>query len=250
MLTDAQLDRYARHIVLKEIGGEGQAKLLAARVLVIGAGGLGAPLLMYLAAAGVGALGIVDDDAVALDNLQRQIIHDTASIGRPKTDSAAASIARINPDVAVVKHPMRLDAGNAADLIGGYDLVADGCDNFATRLAVADACLALRKTLVSGAVGAFDGQLATFKGHLADLPCYRCWVPEAPPGEEESCSERGVIGALTGAVGAMQALEAIKEITGAGTSLAGRILLYDALSARIRTIRLPKDPACPACAAR
>jgi molybdopterin-synthase adenylyltransferase len=246
-MTDAQLERYARHIVLHDIGGVGQHKLLAARVLVIGAGGLGAPCLQYLAAAGVGTLGIVDDDVVDLSNLQRQTIHRTTDIGRLKTQSAADAIAAINPDVKVVPHPLRLTADNAAGLISAYDVVADGSDSFSTRFAVSDACVALGKTLVSAAVGKFEGQLATFRGHEKDLPCYRCFVREAPGGLERSCAESGILGALTGVMGSLQALEVIREITGFGDTMAGRLLIYDAMSARTRTLKLPKDPDCPAC---
>jgi adenylyltransferase/sulfurtransferase len=250
-LTDAQLERYARHIVLKEIGGPGQQKLLKARVLVIGAGGLGAPCLMYLAAAGVGTLGIVDADTVSLSNLQRQIIHDTGNVGRLKVESAAASLARINPDTRVVTHAEQLTARNALDLVSGYDIVADGCDNFPTRFLVNDACHFARVPLVSGAVGPFEGQVATFKSYDRDedgkaLANYRDLVGEAPPpGSVPACEEVGVLGALTGVIGSMMALEVIKEITGAGTSLAGRLLIYDALEARMRTIRLKRDPANP-----
>lgn len=250
-LTDAQLERYARHIVLKEIGGQGQQKLLNARVLVIGAGGLGAPCLMYLAAAGVGTIGVVDHDRVSLSNLQRQIIHDTARVGEAKVESARAALARINPDVTVVTHGERLTAANALDIISRYDIVADGCDNFPTRFLVNDACHLAGVTLVSAAVGPFEGQLATFKSHLADAegkpyPNYRDLVGEAPPqGAIASCEEVGVLGALTGVMGSMMALEVIKEITGAGASLAGRLLIYDALETRVRTIRLRSDPANP-----
>lgn len=250
-LSDAQLERYARHIVLKEIGGPGQQKLLGARVLVIGAGGLGAPCLMYLAAAGVGTIGIVDNDRVSLSNLQRQIIHDTASIGRLKVESAAESIGRINPDIRVVAHAERLTAANALEIVSGYDIVADGCDNFPTRFLVNDACYFARVPLVSGAVGPFEGQIATFKSHERGedglpLANYRDLVPEAPPpGSIPACEEAGVLGALTGVIGSMMALEVIKEITGAGESLAGRLLIYDALETRVRTIRLKRDPANP-----
>jgi adenylyltransferase/sulfurtransferase len=250
-LTDAQLERYARHIVLKEIGGPGQQKLLNARVLVIGAGGLGAPCLMYLAAAGAGTLGVIDNDTVSLSNLQRQIIHDTASLGRPKVESAAERLRRINPDVRVIMHEERLNAANALDIVSGYDIVADGCDNFATRFLVNDACHFAGRPLVSAAVGQFEGQLATFKSHERDaegrpLPNYRDLVPEAPPaGSVPACEEAGVLGALTGVMGSLQALEVIKEITGAGTSLAGRLLIYDALETRFRTIRLRWDPKNP-----
>jgi molybdopterin-synthase adenylyltransferase len=249
-LTDAQLERYARHIVLHDIGGAGQQKLLAAKVLVIGAGGLGAPCLQYLAAAGVGMLGIVDDDVVDLSNLQRQVIHRTADIGRAKTESAADAIAQINPDITVVQHTERLTPDNAAALVAGYDIVADGSDSFATRFAVNAACVALGKTLVSAAVGKFEGQLATFKGHDPQLPCYRCFVRDAPGGAERSCAEAGIIGALTGVMGSLQALEVVREIVGFGDSMAGRLMIYDAMTARIRTLTLPKDPACPACGAR
>ena len=250
-LTDAQLERYARHIVLKEIGGPGQKKLLKSRVLVIGAGGLGAPCLIYLAAAGVGTIGVIDADTVSLSNLQRQIIHDTDNIGMLKVESAAKSLARINPDVHVIAHRERLTAENAEVIIRDYDIVADGCDNFETRFIVNDACHNVRRTLVSGAVGPFEGQLATFKSFELDdngvpYPNYRDLVPEAPPaGMLPACEEAGVLGALTGVIGSMMALEVIKEITGAGTSLAGRLLIYDALDTRVRTIKLRHDPANP-----
>ena len=224
--SDDQIERYARHIILKEIGGAGQQRLLAAKVLVVGAGGLGSPLLMYLAAAGVGTLGIVDDDTVSLSNLQRQILHHTADIGRPKTASAAESIAALNPDVTVVAHEERLTAANAIALVSAYDLVADGSDNFETRFLVNDACRA------------FD----------ADNPCYRCVFPERPPpGTVPSCAEAGVIGALAGVMGSLQAVEVIKEITGIGQSMAGRLTIYDALDARFRTLKLRRDPGCALC---
>jgi adenylyltransferase/sulfurtransferase len=252
-LSDEELDRYARHIVLKEVGGAGQQKLRAARVLVIGAGGLGAPLLMYLAAAGVGTLGIVDDDTVSLSNLQRQIVHDTAALGRAKTESAAQSLSRVNPGVAIVQHTERLTAVNARALIGAYDLIADGSDNFATRFLVNDACYFAKKTLVSGAVAQFDGQLAVFKPHEAapdggHYPCYRCLYPEPPPPDAApNCAEAGILGALAGVIGTLQAVEVLKEILGIGTSLAGRLLLYDGLSARLRTVTLKADPSCALC---
>ena len=250
-LTDAQLERYARHIVLKEIGGPGQKKLMKARVLVIGAGGLGAPCLMYLAAAGIGTIGVIDADTVSLSNLQRQIVHDTDNIGMLKVESAAKSLARINPDVHVIAHRERLTAENAETIIADYDIIADGCDNFPTRFLVNDACYAAKRTLVSGAVGPFEGQLATFKSHELDAqgvpyPNYRDLVPEAPPaGMMPACEEAGVLGALTGVIGSMMALEVIKEITGAGTSLAGRLLIYDALDMRMRVIGLRHDPENP-----
>ncbi|MFZ3034906.1 MAG: molybdopterin-synthase adenylyltransferase MoeB [Parvibaculum sp.] len=250
-LTDAQLERYARHIVLKEIGGPGQKKLLKSRVLVIGAGGLGAPCLMYLAAAGVGTIGVIDADTVSLSNLQRQIVHDTDNVGMLKVESAARSLARINPDVHVIAHRERLTAENAEVIIRDYDIVADGCDNFETRFIVNDACHNVKRTLVSGAVGPFEGQLSTFKSHELDedgvpYPNYRDLVPEAPPaGMMPACEEAGVLGALTGVIGSMMALEVIKEIVGAGTGLAGRLLIYDALDMRMRTIKLRHDPANP-----
>jgi adenylyltransferase/sulfurtransferase len=246
-LSDAQLDRYARHIILKEIGGAGQKALLGARVLVVGAGGLGSPCLQYLAAAGVGTIGVVDDDAVSLSNLQRQTLHGTADVGRPKVDSAADAVARLNPDVRIVPHALRLTADNAASLVGGYDLVADGSDSFATRLAVADAAHRARKPLVSAAVGPFDGQLSVFRGWEAGQPCYRCWVGAAVDRDGETCAEQGVLGALTGAMGSLQALEVIRAITGFGEGLVGRMLFLDALNFRMRTVTLPKDPGCGGC---
>lgn len=246
-LSDAQLDRYARHIVLKEVGGAGQKRLLGARVLVIGAGGLGSPCIQYLAAAGVGTIGIVDDDRVSLSNLQRQLLHGTDDVGRAKVASAADAVARLNPDVHIEPHEVRLTAANAAELIAGYDIIADGSDSFATRLAVADAALAARKPLVSAAVGPFEGQVAVFRGWRASEPCYRCWVGAAEDRAGETCAEQGVLGALTGIVGALQALEVIRAIVGFGEGLVGRVLLFDALSMRMRTVTLPKDPGCLAC---
>lgn len=249
-LTDEQLERYARHIVLRDVGGAGQVKLLQAKVLVIGAGGLGSPCLQYLAAAGVGTLGIVDDDRVDLSNLQRQVLHGTQDIGRLKTESAADSIARLNPDVTVVAHTMRLMPENAAEIISGYDIVADGSDSFETRFAVADTCLQLKKPLVSAAVGPFEGQVSVFKGYEETLPCYRCFVPETPGGQQRTCADVGVLGALTGVIGSLQALEVLREIVGFGQTLAGRLLIYDGLTNRMRTLSLPKDPGCPACRGR
>lgn len=248
--TDEQLERYARHIILKDVGGAGQKALLSARVLVVGAGGLGSPLLQYLAAAGVGTIGIVDDDMVDLSNLQRQIIHTSADVGNPKTDSAAAKINALNCDVKIVQHTVRMDAGNAAAIIGEYDLVADGTDNFATRHLVNDTCVALEKILVSAALGPFEGQLATFKPHAgAGLPCYRCFLPDEPPADmQRTCSDIGILGAVAGVVGTLQAVEVLKEILGIGDSLAGKMLIYDALSATTRTIGLPQDPNCSVCA--
>lgn len=255
-LTDDQLDRYARHIILHDVGGAGQAKLMDARVLVIGAGGLGAPALMYLAAAGVGggpkanggALGVVDFDDVDLSNLQRQIIHTTDTVGMRKTASARQMLASLNPDINVISHDERLTADNAADLINAYDIVADGTDSFETRFIINSACVKTGTPLVSAAVGQFDGQIATFKGHEPGLPCYQCFVAEAPPtGAVPSCAEAGVLGALTGVVGSLQALEVMKEILDIGESLAGRLMIYDGLGAQVRTVRLPKDPDCKVC---
>lgn len=246
-LTDEELERYARHIVLPVIGGAGQQRLKRARVLVIGAGGLGAPVLEYLAAAGVGTLGIVDDDIVSLSNLQRQVIHATDTVGTAKTESAKAAIARINPHVAVELHDFRLTADNAAVLVTRYDVVVDGSDNFETRYVVADACAAEKRPLVHAAVGRFDGSVTVLMpfGTGADgkpNPGYRDLFPEAPPeGLVPSCAVAGVVGALTGVVGTLQAMEAIKLITGIGEPLVGRLLLYDALSARFDTIRYKRN---------
>lgn len=245
-MRDDQLDRYARHIILKEVGGAGQQKLLRARVLVIGAGGLGSPLLMYLAAAGVGTLGIVDHDQVDLSNLQRQIIHGTTDLDRDKTDSATDRIAGLNPDVKIVAHKVFLDAKNAENIVKDYDIVADGCDNFDTRFILNDVCLKLKIPYVSAALSQFDGQLATFRGYEADKPCYRCFVPLHPEGVE-SCAEAGILGAVAGVMGSLQAVEILKEILSLGESLAGKLMLYDALEGRSRTLKLPKDPGCPAC---
>lgn len=251
-LTDDQLERYARHIVLREVGGAGQAKLVAARVLVVGAGGLGSPAILYLAAAGVGTIGVADFDRVSLSNLQRQIAHRTADVGRPKTDSARDAAMAINPEVRVVPHAARLDAGNVMEALADYDFVLDGSDNFATRFLMNDACYFARKTLISAAVTEFDGQLATYKAHARDgehpYPCYRCLFPEPPPpGTVASCSEAGILGALAGVMGALQALEAMKEITGIGDTMAGRLLIYDALATTIRTVKVPPDPDCALC---
>ncbi|MDH3472146.1 MAG: molybdopterin-synthase adenylyltransferase MoeB [Rhodospirillales bacterium] len=247
-LTDAQVERYARHLVLPQIGEEGQLRLLHSRVLVIGAGGLGSPLLLYLAAAGVGTLGVVDDDAVDLSNLQRQVLHDTSNVGLDKVESARARLADINPEVTVIPHRTRLARENAMDLVAGYDLVADGSDNFPTRYLVNDACYLARKTLVSAAIMRFDGQLSTYKAHLGEgWPCYRCIFGEQPGDPKESCADVGVLGALAGTLGALQATEAVKELLGIGDSMAGRMLLYDALAASFRTITVKADPACPLC---
>ena len=246
-LSDDELDRYARHIVLREIGGAGQRALKAASVAVVGAGGLGSPCLMYLAAAGVGRLTLIDDDAVALSNLQRQVLHGTGDIGRAKVESARETVARLNPHVEVVTRAVRLDDRNASELLGGHDVVADGSDSFATRLAVADTAYALRIPLVAAAVGPFDGQLGTWRGWEAGKPCYRCFAGAAADREGATCADTGVLGALTGVMGSLQALEVIREIVGFGEGLSGRLLLYDALSARMRTLTVAKDPGCKLC---
>ncbi len=243
--TDDEVTRYSRNILLSEVGGTGQAALRAARVLVVGAGGLGCPLVLYLAAAGIGTIGIVDDDAVELSNLQRQIAHTTAGIGLPKVESLASRVAALNPATRLELHHTRLTAANVAGLVAGYDLVCDGSDNFPTRFLLNDACVLAGKTLISAAVLRFDGQLATFK---PGGPCYRCLHAAAPPpGTVASCAEAGVLGAVTGVMGSLQAAEVLKEIMGVGDSLAGRLLIWDALGARFHAIRLPRDPACPAC---
>jgi molybdopterin-synthase adenylyltransferase len=251
MLGPDELERYARHIVLREVGGPGQVRLQQARVLVVGAGGLGAPTLLYLAAAGVGTLGVVDDDTVGLSNLQRQVIHGTPDVGTAKVDSAAAAIRRLNPHVAVETHPRRLDAGNALDLIGRYDIVADGSDNFATRYLVSDACFLARRPLVTGAVGTFDGTLTTIRAHerRADgmpNPTYRCLFPEPPPpGTVPACAEAGILGALAGVIGSLMALEVLREIVGFGEGLLGRLLMVDARSMRFETLDYAWDPGNP-----
>ena len=248
MFTAEELERYACHIVLREVGGPGQQRLKAAKVLVIGAGGLGAPLLLYLAAAGVGTIGIVDDDAVALSNLQRQVIHRSEDVGILKTESAANAIRRLNPHVEVVSHVARLTPDNAPDLLGPYDIVADGSDNFATRYAVSDACFHAAKPLVTAAVGTFDATLTTLRPHESGPdgrpnPTYRCLFPDAPPpGTVPSCQEAGILGALTGIVGSMMALEVIREITGFGEGLVGRLLMIDTRAMRFETVRYRWDP--------
>lgn len=246
-LTDAELERYARHIVLKEVGGAGQIRLRGATVAVIGAGGIGSPAIQYLAAAGLGRLIVVDDDRVDLSNLQRQTLFGGEDIGAAKVDAAARAVARLNPGVAIEARRERIHAGNAAALIDGAGVVLDGTDNFAARLAVADAALAAKIPLVSAAVGQFEGQLGVFRGWEADKPCYRCFVGTDPDRAELSCAEAGVVGAMTGVMGSLAALETMRAILGFGDDSAGRLLLVDALAFRFRTIRLPKDPGCPAC---
>ncbi len=251
MLSAEELERYARHIVLRDVGGAGQAALKEASVLVIGAGGLGAPVLMYLAAAGVGVLGVVDDDIVSLSNLQRQIIHSTSDVGRRKVDTSAVRVYELNPHVRFAAHATRLGAGNAMELIGGYDLVLDGSDNFETRYLVSDACFLAGKPLVTAALGVFDGSLTTIRAHEKNAdgefnPTYRCLFPEPPPpGTVPACAEAGVLGALAGVLGSMMALEAIREIVGFGEGLVGRLLMVDALAMRFETLRYKRDPLNP-----
>jgi adenylyltransferase/sulfurtransferase len=250
--TEAELHRYSRHILLGEVGAAGQARLRAARVLVVGAGGLGSPLALYLAAAGVGTVGLVDDDRLELSNLQRQVAHDTMRLGRNKAESVAETLGRLNPEVRVEVHPHRMDAAAATALLPRYDLVCDGTDNFDTRFLLGDACHLMGRTLVSAAVLRFEGQLSVFKSHLGHaFPCHRCLHPAPPPpGLVPSCSEAGVLGAVTGVMGTLQATEVLKEILGIGEGMAGRLLLWDALDARFNTIRLKRDPACPLCGDR
>ncbi len=251
-LSESQYHRYARHILLPEVGEAGQEKLTRSSVLVIGAGGLGSPVLLYLAAAGVGTLGIVDDDTVDLSNLQRQIVHTTASVGEPKVDSAVPTLKALNSEVRVNPHRVRLTADNALDLVSRYDIVVDGSDNFETRFLVNDACYFAKSTLVSAAILRFDGQISTFKAHLGgDNPCYRCLYREAPAQPMvRDCAEAGVIGAMAGTVGAIQATETVKELLGIGDSLSGQLLLYDALGATFRKVRVRPDPDCPLCGER
>jgi len=251
-LTEPQIRRYARHIVLAEIGGLGQSRLIAARVLVVGAGGLGAPLLQYLAAAGVGTLGVIDDDRVDLSNLQRQVIHRTEDIGATKAASARRALQAVNPEVQVEAYEERLTAENAERLIAGYDIVADGSDNFATRYLLNDTCHRLRKTLVAAAILRFDGQISTYKAWQgAGHPCLRCLFPSAPAEDAvPSCAQAGVLGSLAGTLGALQATEVVKEILGVGRSLSGRLLVYDALAASFDEMAIAKRPDCPTCGAR
>jgi molybdopterin/thiamine biosynthesis adenylyltransferase len=240
--SDEEVERYARHLVLREIGGPGQQRLKAARVLIVGAGGLGAPAALYLAAAGVGELAIVDADTVALSNLQRQVLFATADTGRVKVAAATERLAALNANVRVTPIAAMLTDANARELVRGRDLVLDGTDDFATRFAVNAACVAERVTLVSGAIGRWTGQVGVFAGR----PCYRCLVPDIPP-DAETCAAVGVVGALAGVIGSMMALEAVKLITGAGAPLTGRLLIYDALAAEVRTVRIGADPECPVC---
>ena len=246
-LSDTEIERYARHIVLREIGGPGQAKLRAAKILSIGAGGLGSPLLLYLAAAGVGTLGVIDDDAVSLSNLQRQILHATQSVGTLKTDSARVALAQINPEISITTHPARLNAENAGATLTGYDLICDGSDNFATRHLVNETCVRLGIPLIAGAIGQWDGQLSVYAPRHGG-PCYACVFPEVPAeGLAPNCAEGGVVGALPGVVGSMMAMEAIKWITGAGEPLLGRLWLYDALDAETRVMKVKRNRDCAVC---
>lgn len=247
-LSDAQLDRYARQIILKEIGGDGQRKLIAAHVVLIGVGGIGSPALQYLAAAGIGSLTAIDDDAVSLDNLQRQILFGTSDAGRAKADVAAEIVARLNPEVRFRAARARLSSDNVPDLLAGADLVLDGSDNFATRLVVSDHCTAARIPLVSAAIGQFQAQVGTFRGWEADAPCYRCFVGDAFDAEDcDSCSELGVLGAMAGVAGSFAALEVIRQIVGFGAEAKGKLHVFDGLAPAMRSIRLVKDPACRAC---
>jgi molybdopterin/thiamine biosynthesis adenylyltransferase/rhodanese-related sulfurtransferase len=246
VLTREQKERYGRHLLLPEIGLEGQTKLLDAKVLLLGAGGLGAPTALYLAAAGVGTLGIVDDDEVDLSNLQRQVIHTTDRIGTPKVDSAETTIHALNPDVEVVKYPVRLDASNIMEIVEGYDVIVDGVDNFPTRYLLNDATVRLDIPVVSASILGFDGQLSVFKPH--DGPCYRCLYPVPPPAElAPSCGANGVLGVLPGTMGLLQATEVVKLITGIGVPLVGRLLLYEALGATFTELKVRRDPECPIC---
>ena len=248
-LNDEQFHRYARHLILDEVGEEGQQKLLESKVLVVGAGGLGAPLLMYLAAAGVGTLGIVDDDEVDLTNLQRQVVHATSAVGRKKTESARDTLSSLNPGINVVTHDVRLTGENAEEILAGYDLIADGSDNFETRYLLNDACYRAGIPLVAGAMLRFEGQLFTFRRNdEAPTACYRCIFPEAPPADlVPRCEEAGILGALAGVMGSLQTTEVLKELLGLGESLAGRMLIYDALNTGFHTINVPRNPGCEVC---
>ena len=252
VISNSQVERYARHILLPEVGGAGQAKVMNGKVLVVGAGGLGSPVLLYLAAAGVGTIGIIDDDTVSLSNLQRQVVHTTTRVGSPKVESARLSVREINPDITVNVHMERLTASNALDVVNDYDLVADGSDNFETRFLINDACYLTSTTLVSAAILRFDGQLSTYKAHLDEgqgqHPCYRCLFPEAPPPNTiPSCAQAGVLGALCGVVGSLQATEVLKELTGAGSSMSGFLLIIDGLCTEFRKIKIKPDPSCALC---
>jgi molybdopterin-synthase adenylyltransferase len=245
--TDQQIQRYSRHIILNEVGGKGQKKLSRAKVLIIGAGGLGSPAGLYLAAAGIGTIGLVDGDVVDLSNLQRQILHSTATVGIPKVESGRQTLTAVNPDITVKTYQYHVDASNILGLIQDYDIVLDGSDNFTTRFLVNDACFFGKRTLISGSIFRFEGQLTTIKPHEG-FPCYRCLYPEPPPaGLVPNCQEAGVLGVLAGTIGVLQASEAIKEILGIGETLADKLLIYDALEMKFRKLSRPKDPDCPLC---
>ncbi len=247
-LRDDQLDRYARHIVLREIGGEGQRRLVDSAVTVVGAGGIGGPALQYLAAAGIGSLSVIDDDRVSLDNLQRQILFGTDDVGRPKVEAARQAIERLNPDVRFQETRERLTAANAAALLAGAGVVVDGSDNFATRLIVSDSCTAARIPLVSAAIGQFQVQVGTWRGWEADKPCYRCFVGDAFDAEDcDSCAELGVLGAVAGIAGSWAAMEAIRQVAGFGGEATGKVHIFDGLAPAMRSVRIVKDPACRAC---
>lgn len=248
-LTDHQLERYARNVILDEVGEEGQLKLLSAKVLVVGAGGLGAPLLLYLAAAGIGTLGVIDDDMVDLSNLQRQVIHDSAAVDQPKVESAARRLRALNPDIVIEPIAQRLTSGNAEAIISRFDLVADGSDNFTTRYLLNDLCYRLKKPLVSAALLRFEAQLSTFKAYLGDPhPCYRCLFPDQPPEDFiPRCEQAGILGSVAGVMGALQATEVLKEILGLGDGLSGRLIMFDALAPAFREVRFKRDPGCTTC---
>jgi len=247
-LSDEQLDRYSKHIILKEIGGAGQARLLASRVVVIGAGGIGSPAILYLAAAGVGRLRVIDDDAVSLDNLQRQILFGTGDVGAAKVERAGAAVARLNRDVRFEGVAARLAPGLVAALLEGADVVLDGSDNFATRLAVSDHCTSARVPLVSAAIGQFQAQIGTFRGWEPGRPCYRCFVGDAFDAQDcDTCSELGVLGAFAGLAGSWAAMEAVRALTGFGESQAGKLHLFEGLAPAMRSLRIAKDPACRGC---
>jgi len=249
-LSDQQLDRYARHIVLRDIGGAGQSKLLSSHVLLIGAGGIGCPAIQYLAAAGVGTISVVDDDVVSLSNLQRQILYTENDIGTAKVDAAGAAVARLNPDVTFIGHKKRINRNTSTDILTGVDLVIDGCDNFATRLIVNDLCLAAKVPLVSAAIGRFHGQIGTFTGWQDDAPCYRCFVGDAhDPDDCDDCATQGVLGAMCGLMGSFASMEAIRALTGFGEAQKAKLHLFDGMAPVMRSIRLPKDPACSSCGA-
>jgi molybdopterin-synthase adenylyltransferase len=250
-LSEEQFQRYARHLILDEVGEEGQEKLLQSRVLVVGAGGLGSPMLLYLAAAGVGTIGIIDNDRVDLTNLQRQIVHATERVGTLKVDSARTTLHAVNDGVRIETHPVRLGAENAEEIVAAYDLVADGSDNFATRYLLTELCFRLKKPLIAAALSPFEGQLSSFRPYLGEgHPCYRCLFREPPPPDlVPRCEEAGILGAVAGVMGTLQAVEVLKELLGLGDSLDGTLMIYDALRAQFHRIRIAKDPDCPTCGA-